>query len=340
MGSESPLLDRISELSKKVEPYLEKYLAHATYPELKEAMLYQVRTGGKRIRPVLVMLSAEAAGGKAEDALPAAAAYEIAHNTTLLFDDIIDKGEVRRGSPTMRIQYGEVTSLFTCFRYREAMERALKDSRNSARLSQLMSKVIDNVLEGGMLDLLLEARARDEPFLKEHHKNGVTMGEYLLMVKKKTSSLFEGCARSGAIVADASTEVEDALGDYGVNVGCLFQATDDILDIFGDEQELGKKIGKDLASHKLGNIVVVLALQKLDPTSRRLLLSALSAEELSESRIAATIKMLKDAGLQEDATEAASKFEEETQASLESLPDSEAKEILAVLPGLLLHRRA
>jgi len=334
------LLDRISDLSKKVEPYLEKYLAHATYPELKEAMLYQVRTGGKRIRPVLVMLSAEAAGGKVEDALPAATAYEIAHNTTLLFDDIIDKGEVRRGNPTMRIQYGEVTSLFTCFRYREAMERALRDSRNSARLSQLMSRVIDNVLEGGMLDLLLEARARNEPFLKEHHKNSVTMEEYLLMVKKKTSSLFEGCARSGAIVADAPSKIEEALGNYGINVGCLFQATDDMLDIFGEEQELGKKIGKDLASHKLGNIVIVLALQKLDQVNRTSLLSALSADELSESEVTKIIGTLRDAGLREDATEAASRFEEETRASLDSLPDSEAKEILAVLPGLLLHRRA
>jgi len=334
------LLDRISDLSKKVEPYLEKYLAHAAYPELKEAMLYQVRTGGKRIRPVLVMLSAEAAGGKIEDALPAAAAYEIAHNTTLLFDDIIDKGEVRRGNPTMRIQYGEVTSLFTCFRYREAMERALRDSRNSSRLSELMSRVIDNVLEGGILDLLLEARARDEPFLKEHHKNSVTMDEYLLMVKKKTSSLFEGCARSGAIVADAPSEIEDALGNYGVNVGCLFQATDDILDTFGDEQEFGKKIGKDIASHKLGNIVVVLALQKLDPISRDSLLSTLSAEVLTDTEIANTIRMLKDTGLQEDATKAASELEERTLASLDPLPDSEAKEILAVLPGFLLHRRA
>ena len=334
------MLDRISDLSKRVEPYLEKYLAHATYPELKEAMLYQVKTGGKRIRPVLVMLSAEAAGAKVEDALPAAAAYEIAHNTTLLFDDIMDKGEVRRGSPTMRIQYGEVTSLFTCFRYREAMERALRDSHNSARLSQLMSKVIDNVLEGGMLDLLLEARARDEPFLKEHHKNSVTMDEYLLMVKKKTSSLFEGCARSGAIVADAPPRIEEALGDYGVNVGCLFQVTDDMLDTFGEEQQFGKKIGKDIASHKLGNIVIVLALQKLDQESRSSLLSALSAEELSEPKIAEIIKTLKDAGLQEDATEAASEFEEKTRASLDPLPDSEAKEILAVLPGLLLHRRA
>lgn len=333
------MLDRISDLSKRVEPYLEKYLAHATYPELKEAMLYQVKTGGKRIRPVLVMLSAEAAGGKVEDALPAAAAYEIAHNTTLLFDDIMDKGEVRRGSPTMRIQYGEVTSLFTCFRYREAMERALRDSHNSARLSQLMSKVIDNVLEGGMLDLLLEARARDEPFLKEHHKNSVTMDEYLLMVKKKTSSLFEGCARSGAIVADASPLVEEAMGDYGVNVGCLFQVTDDMLDIFGEEEEFGKHIGKDIVSHKLGNVVVVLALQKLGSSERKSLLSALSAESLSDVEISRVIGMLKDAGLQEEATRVAGEFEEKTRASLDPLPDSEAKEILATLPAFLLARR-
>jgi geranylgeranyl pyrophosphate synthase len=200
--------------------------------------------------------------------------------------------------------------------------------------------VIDNVLEGGMLDLLLEARARNEPFLKEHHKNSVTMEEYLLMVKKKTSSLFEGCARSGAIVADAPSKIEEALGNYGINVGCLFQATDDMLDIFGEEQELGKKIGKDLASHKLGNIVIVLALQKLDQVNRTSLLSALSADELSESEVTKIIGTLRDAGLREDATEAASRFEEETRASLDSLPDSEAKEILAVLPGLLLHRRA
>jgi len=334
------LLDRVAELSKKVEPYLEKYLAQASYPELREAMVYQVKTGGKRIRPVLVMLSAEAAGGKADDAIPVAAAYEIAHNTTLLFDDIIDRGEVRRGSPTMRVQYGEVTSLFTCFRYREAMERALRDSKNSAKLSQLMTRVIDNVLEGGMMDLLLEARARNEPFLKEHHKKTVAMDEYLLMVKKKTSSLFEGCARSGAIVADAPPEIEEALGDYGVNVGCLFQATDDILDVFGQEEEFGKKIGKDIASHKLGNVVIVLALQRLDERGREALLSALSAESLSGSELSHVIEILREEGLQEAATEVAEEFEQKTRASLDSLPDSEAKEILSILPGFLLHRKS
>jgi len=323
-----------------VEPHLERYLAQATYPELREAMMYQVRTGGKRIRPVLLLLSAEAAGGKVEEAIPAAVAYEIAHNTTLLFDDVIDRGETRRGKPTMRVQYGEVTSLFTCFRYREAMERALRDSRNSARLSELMSKVIDNVLEGGMMDLLLEARARDEPFLREHHRSGVTMDEYLLMVKKKTSSLFEGCTRSGAIVADAPPEVEEALGKYGVNVGCLFQVTDDILDIFGEEEEIGKKIGKDISSHKLGNIVVVLALQKLDEPSSAKLISALSAENTSEVEISDIIDILKDAGLEEESRKVASEFEERTRSSLDGLPDSEAKEILQILPAFLLHRRA
>jgi len=334
------LLDRVTELSKRVEPALEKYLAHAAYPELREAMMYQVRTGGKRIRPALVMLSAEAAGGRVDDAIPAAAAYEIAHNTTLLFDDVVDRGEIRRGSPTMRIEYGEVTSLFTCFRYREAMERALRDSKNSAKLSALMTKVIDNVLEGGILDLLLEARARDEPFLRKYHKKSVTMDEYLLMVKKKTSSLFEGCARSGAIVADAPQAVEEALGDYGVNVGCLFQATDDILDIFGEEEELGKKIGKDIASHKLGNIAVVLALEKLNERDRRKLMAALSADSLAESDIADVIAMMKDAGIREDATKAASEFEEKTIASLDHLPDSDAKDILVALPAFLLHRRS
>lgn len=334
------MLDRIAELGRKVEPALEKYLAQATYPELREAMMYQVSTGGKRIRPVLVMLSAEAAGGKAEDAIPAAAAYEIAHNTTLLFDDVIDRGEVRRGTATMRVEYGEVISLFTCFRYREAMERALRDSKNSAKLSALMTKVIDDVLEGGMLDLLLEARARDEPFLKKYHKSNVTMDEYLMMVRKKTSSLFEGCARSGAIVADAPSAVEDALGSYGVNVGYLFQATDDILDIFGEEEEFGKKIGKDIASHKLGNIAIVLALEKLADPERRRFLAALSAEHLGDSEIARVTGMLREAGIREEAMRVASEFEERTVASLESLPDSEAKDILTALPALLLHRRS
>jgi len=333
-------LDRIAELSKRVEPALERYLAQATYPELREAMMYQIRTGGKRIRPALVMLSAEAAGGRVDDAIPAAAAYEIAHNTTLLFDDVIDRGEMRRGSPTMRIEYGEVISLFTCFRYREAMERALRDSKNSAKLSALMTKVIDNVLEGGMLDLLLEARARDEPFLRKYHKKSVTMDEYLLMVKKKTSSLFEGCTRSGAIVADAPPAVEEALGSYGMNVGCLFQATDDILDIFGEEQELGKKIGKDISSHKLGNIAVVLALGRLDERDRGKLLAALSADSLTESDVARVIGMMKDAGIEEEAKEAASEFEEKTIASLDHLPDSDAKNILIALPAFLLHRRS
>jgi len=243
-----PSFKDLEDVSSVIDSFIEKHLTSNAYPAFREALMYPIKAGGKRVRPMLVMLSAEAAGGRAEDAIPAAAAFELAHNGTLIFDDIIDKGELRRGTFSAWKKYGQSAAILIALRYREAIVRVLDQSKHSHELESLLSRVIDDIIEGEMLDISLERGGRDDPLFLGFRKKNITIDDYLFMIGKKTATLFEGCCKAGAIVADASSDVQQALASYGLNLGYVFQITDDVLDIFGAEEEFGKKIAEKIIS--------------------------------------------------------------------------------------------
>jgi len=329
----------IDDVNAAIDSFMEKHLTSEVYPAFRDALMYPIKVGGKRIRPILVMLSAEAAGGSAQAAIPAATAFELAHNGTLIFDDIIDRGELRRGNVSAWKKYGEAAAILIALRYREAIVRVLSESKHPLEIESLVSKVIDDVIEGEMLDISLERAGRDEPLFSGFRKKEVTVDDYLFMIRKKTASLFEGCCRAGAIVADAPPSTEKALSTYGLNLGYLFQITDDILDIFGAEEEFGKKIGKDIMEHKGGNIVILLGLQMLNDEQKRMLARGLVKESVTEKEVTELIGVLRSAGLDRESRTFASKYEEEMNKALRSLPETDARSMLEALPGILLQRR-
>ncbi len=323
-------LKRLIETGKKVDPVMEKYLLRHVSEAFKEPVLYPIRVGGKRIRPALTLLSAEAAGGPQDKALPAAAAVELTHNYSLILDDIIDHSEKRRGQPTVWKKYGLSIAILVAVHYRESISEALNDTPDPPRFTEILTETIKVLVEGERLDILFEQAGRlDEPYVVEHRYKVVTLDDYMDMVRKKTSVLIRTACMFGAMSVGAPEDLVNALGEYGEALGIAFQVGDDILDLFGKEELTGKKVGQDIVEHKLGNVVVALALDELSGSDRDELLSILRKDVVTYDDAKCAIKLIEE---KTSARERAEKLRDEwvkkAIESLAPLPDTEAKRLL------------
>ena len=331
------LLDEISSLGAQVELLIEKYLTSNVSEEFKEIVLHQVKAGGKRIRPALVILSCKACNGRIEDAFPVAAAMELIHNYSLIFDDIIDRGELRRGKPTTRKKYGDAMAILAAVHYREAITEALNNSKNSTRLHKLIAEAIKALVEGERLDVLFEQAGRNDEYIIKHRRQYISIDEYIEMVKCKTSALLRACCMAGAIVADAQEDFINALGNYGINIGIAFQVADDIIDLFGEERKTGKKIGKDIIEHKLGNIALLLYVKNF-PNEANIVFNILRRNYVEYNDVVKIIDILESKGVREEAYNFGLSYVKKAKESLKILPDTNAKQILLKLADLILYR--
>ena len=336
---EENILVKLAKIGSMVDPYMEKYLKSNCSEEFEEIALYQVKVGGKRIRPALVILSAQAAGGKIEDALPVAAAVELIHNYSLILDDIIDRGEVRRGAPTVWKKYGLSMAILAAVHYREAIAEAINDSKHPIKLHDLLAKTMKTLVEGERLDVLFEQTGRfDEPYVVKNRRKTVTLDEYFKMVYAKTGALIEASCRAGGIVADAAPEVIEALGVYGKNIGIAFQIADDIIDIFGKEKKTGKAQGKDIIEHKMGNIVILLSLEELKSDEKEFLSSLLRKEPISKKELTKAIELIARTSARDRAYEIGERYLNEALQMLKKLPDNGAQKDLEQLAKFILYR--
>ncbi len=208
--------------------------------DLYNPVEYSLKIGGKRLRPVLLLLSYNLFSDDIKAALPAAVAIEVFHNFTLLHDDIMDKAEVRRNQPTVHKQFDENSAILSgdamaFLSYKFLLE---KKSEYLVDVIELFSKTAIEVCEGQQFDMDFENRV------------DVTESEYLNMIRLKTAVLLACSLKAGALLANATTEVANQLYEYGINLGLAFQLQDDLLDSFGDQKTFGKKIGGDILSNK------------------------------------------------------------------------------------------
>ncbi|MCE1198971.1 MAG: polyprenyl synthetase family protein [Marinilabiliales bacterium] len=208
--------------------------------KLYEPVVYSLKAGGKRIRPVLVLHAASLFAESVEPFLPAAFALEIFHNFTLLHDDIMDHAPIRRGEPAVHVCFGENSAILSgdamsilAFQYLSQLETA----RLQPVLS-LFSTTALQVCEGQQYDMEFETRS------------DVTLPEYLEMIRLKTAVLLACCLKTGALLAGADAHSADLLYDFGQAAGMAFQLQDDWLDVYGDEAHFGKKIGGDILENK------------------------------------------------------------------------------------------
>ena len=218
-----------------------KSLAFKSEPKnLYEPIRYILSLGGKRLRPVLTLMSAEVFDVDCKKALAAATAVEVFHNFSLIHDDIMDDAPLRRGNETVHQKWNINTGILSgdamlilAYQYFEEYEPSI-----FRKLAKLFSKTALEVCEGQQYDVDFETR------------DDVTISEYLKMIEYKTAVLVGAAMKMGAIVAGTSTENANAIYDFGLNLGIAFQLQDDYLDAFGNPETFGKQVGGDIIENK------------------------------------------------------------------------------------------
>jgi len=333
------ILDYLKELGMQVDSLIKEALLSETSDEFKDIVLHQVETGGKRVRPALAILSCLACGGSIERALPIAAAIELIHEYSLIFDDIIDRGEIRRGKPTVRKLYGDVMALLAGIHYRESISELVNRSWKAPTLHELVARTIKKIVEGERLDVLFEQAGRSDDYIIKHRYTQVSLEDYFKMIEYKTAALIEAACVAGAIVADAPHEWLEALKDYGRKIGLAFQLIDDLLDIFGEEKVFGKKVGKDIIEHKLGNAVILMSLEELPETDRNALLAILRKDKIEGDDVRRAIEIISKTRARKRVYELARKLVDEAKGSLQILPMSEARRKLLELADFIVERK-
>ena len=247
------LTDEIKKRSVHVDAAINELLPVIHPEELYKASRYLVDAGGKRLRPAVLILAAEAVGSDLKSVLPAAVAVELVHNFTLIHDDIMDKDDIRRGMPAVHTIWGEAGAILAGDTlYSKAFEILSKVENEPLRILKCMnilSKTCTEICEGQWLDIEFEKRER------------VTESEYIEMVEKKTSVLYAAAAKIGALLGGAPDEIADALSEYGRLIGIGFQMYDDVLDMVTPQEVLGKVRGSDLMEGK-HTLIVIDAFQK------------------------------------------------------------------------------
>ncbi len=208
--------------------------------ELYEPISYLMQLGGKRMRPVLVLISTELFGGNVLKALDAAIGIELFHNFTLMHDDIMDKAPLRRGNPTVHVKWNESAAILSGdVMFVEAYKLMIKVEDSILRkVLDIFSDTASGVCQGQQADMNFEKR------------DDVGLGEYIEMIRLKTAVLLAGSMQIGAIIGGAEQEQADLLYEFGENLGLAFQLQDDILDVYGDPEKFGKQVGGDILADK------------------------------------------------------------------------------------------
>lgn len=288
-------------------------------PRLSEIGLYLIGAGGKRIRPLVAMAVFRACGGNdPRDMIDLGAALELIHSATLLHDDIIDAGEIRRGRASAYLKFGAADTLVAGdFLFSKAFEIC---GRFEDTIVRWAAEACVALTEGEIMQARLRRNA------------DVTVAEYDEIIRRKTACLFRAGARIAAHVAGAESSLIEKLGQGGEAIGMAFQLIDDLLDVIGDPTQTGKPVGIDLRD---GNpsLPIVLAL----PTSP-LLARAWRAESVTDGEIDAAVAEIRTSGALERVREQALDYTRSAATSLASLPDTPYRDFLEALIGELRDR--
>ena len=301
---------------------------------LYEPIEYTLASGGKRLRPHLAIIAAAAGinGGlinSMDDVLPAALALEVFHNFTLVHDDVMDRAEVRRGQETVHRKWNNNTSILSGDQMLIEAYKLLAQVP-APKLPQVLkwfNEMATGVCEGQQYDMEFE------------HMSQVSIEDYLKMIELKTSVLLANAMRIGGYIAGADHSQQEALYQYGLNIGIAFQIQDDILDVYGDPKTFGKAIGGDICCNKK-TILLLTALDTSDAESKAELLQWLMATDQKEEKIAAVTALYNRIGVREACEVVLEEYTSKALAQLDLLPANSATETLRELAEQLAIRKS
>jgi octaprenyl-diphosphate synthase len=273
---------------------------------------YIVSAGGKRIRPMLVLLFANALGFSGRERFELAATVEFIHTATLLHDDVVDESALRRGRRTANALFGNAASVLVGdFVYSRAFQMMVGVGR--MRVLEVLANATNVIAEGEVLQLM------------NMHDPDVNVEDYLRVIRFKTAKLFEASARLGAVLAQADQAVEEACAAYGRSLGTAFQLVDDLLDYEGATERLGKNVGDDLREGK-PTLPLLIAMERGTAEQRVLLRGAIEHGEVA--KLDEVIAIVRATGALEATREAARAEADEARQVLDHLPETKYREAL------------
>jgi len=282
---------------------------------------YIINNGGKRLRPLLVLLCARACGYQGSDHLTMAAVIEFIHTSTLLHDDVVDESDTRRGNKTANEVWGNAASVLVGdFLYSRSFEMMVEPG--VMKIMQVMSEATNVIAEGEVLQLL------------NCHDADTTEARYLEVIHRKTAKLFEAATRMGPILAQ-KPELEVAFTNYGKHLGAAFQLIDDALDYMANEEELGKNIGDDLAEGK-PTLPLIFVLQNGTDEEKNVVRQAIETDGIERLKEVTTI--IQNSGAIEYTKQVAQQEAKQAQQALQHFESSDFKTALLELADLAVNR--
>ena len=283
-------------------------------------------SGGKRLRPVLVLLASKLFGFGGDPAIRMGAAYEMIHSATLVHDDVIDKAETRRGQPSINSRWGNHMSVLAGdWLYMQAFSIALAE-RNF--------KILDLLI--GLTQVMVEGELLQLAYLR---KADLTEDDYFELTYRKTACLFSACLRTGALLADRPEEEENLMASYGINLGLAFQLIDDVLDFTSSEKKLGKPVGNDLREGKV-TLPLIYLLQMCAPADAKKVSRVLDDGGFENVAFAEVLEMVDRYGALDAARRKAKEFADEAKRCLRIFPECIFKDALVYLPDFIIARES
>jgi octaprenyl-diphosphate synthase len=293
---------------------------------IKDVVHHIIKSGGKRIRPILVILSSKLCGYEKDGHLPYAAIVEFIHTATLLHDDVVDNAETRRGSATANTVWGnEASVLVGDFLFSKSFD-LMVNGRNEDILS-VMSKATTDLAEGEILELL---KTSDAHTMEE---------EYFEVIACKTAVLLSAACEIGALLGKVDAEKRQALKDFGFHIGMAFQLTDDLLDYTSSDSTLGKDAGRDLREGKV-TLPLIHALKEADPEEKEIVEAALTKKRVTQKDFQTIKKIIeKYQGLEHTARVSKSHIED-AKRLLAVFPESVYRKALLDLASYIIDRES
>ena len=322
----SRLLDLVKEDLEKIESALEYHLT-TNFDLVSNVASHILFSGGKRFRPLLLILSARICGYEGDDDVKFATSLEYLHTATLLHDDLVDGASLRRGKTVANFLWDNTTAVLVGdFLFARASSIAAKTK--SLEAIEVLAYVTEEMSQGELYQLVKKGNPK------------LTEAEYLEVIRRKTAVLFEGACRLGASLADPGDEKKIALTDYGFNLGIAFQMADDLLDyVQQDIETLGKKAGADLKEGKV-TLPVIHTLNHAPPTDRDLIESIIENKNFSIDEFQTLVKLMERYGGLDYTRMKALAYVNKAKDALSIFPSSQTRDILSGFADYALVRKA
>ena len=315
----APIINELEQVEKILQSHTK-----TAFPLINEINAYVHTSGGKRLRPALLLLVAKLLGSTESRLARLGAVMELIHAATLVHDDVIDNADIRRGRPSVNERWGNPrTVLMGDWMYMTAFQIAL-ELRNFKVLDILID-VTRTMVAGEMMQLELS------------RKLDTSVQDHLEISLRKTAYLFSACCRLPAVVAESSPEREKTLATYGRALGMVFQLTDDMLDYSSKQETLGKPVLKDLEEGKI-TLPIIYLMQQATTTERRFISRISEKNQIEEDDKQKLLGLVKRYKTLEELRDLAEKYAKEACDCLLSFPDTPFRNLLSQLPGFMLDR--